>query len=71
MKSNEKTRVTRNNIAAIIRFYFDNGFREKWTNNYYVKMDRIKNNKLEVIYIPTNYLNYKQYVTSEIHIINK
>lgn len=55
-------------IRKLVKFFKDNNFSVKWINGSSVRMDRVKNNKLEIVYIPVSPL-CRPY--SEIHFLNR
>ena len=60
------TRVTRENIKNIIRFYMANNFSLVWENDSTIRLDRELSKKHEIVYIPKTKLNYKRYVESQV-----
>lgn len=60
------TRVTRENIKNIIRFYMANNFNLVWENDSTIRLDRNTSKRHEIIYIPKTMLNYKRYIESQI-----
>lgn len=55
-------------IKNLVKFFKDNHFNIKWISSSSVRMDRIKGNKWEIVYIPVSPL-CRPY--SEIHFLNK
>lgn len=55
-------------IKNLVKFFKDNNFNIKWINSNSVRMDRIKGDKWEIVYIPVSPLCHSY---SEIHFLNK
>lgn len=66
----EVVKMTKNElrIRKLVNFFKYNNFSIKWISSSSVRMDRIKGNRWEIVYIPVSPL-CRPY--SEIHFLNK